>query len=188
MIRQATEQDANALARIYNQAMQPGLYATAFVKPVTRQDRIQWLGRMRYPFGAWVYTSRAGDVLAWCSLGPFAPRPYYPGIAEVSAYVEETRRSGIIGGKLLACLVTEGRRRGLRSLVSIAFEKNVMSISGCLEAGFRPMATLYAVATFGNVYENVSWIQKDLSCPDPPVLRRLIASFQVEEQSGIPSA
>lgn len=181
MIRPATEQDADALALIYNQGMKPGIYATAFVKPVSRQDRVEWLRRMSDPFGAWVYTSSSGDVLGWCSLGPFAPRPTYPGIAEISAYVEETHRSRNIGGQLLACLVIEARRRGLRSLVSIAFEKNVISISGCLQAGFKPMGTIYGVATFGKVYENVSWIQKVLSEPDPPVLRRIIDALSIEE-------
>jgi len=180
MIRPAREEDAGALARIYNQAMRPGIYATAFVRPVTSEDRVEWLRRLREPFGAWVYASGSGEVLGWCSLGSFAPRPSYPRIAEVSAYVEEGHRSGSIGGRLLACLVVEARRRGFRSLVSIAFEKNVISLSGCLEAGFRPMATLYGVATFGEVYENVSWIQKDLSAPDPPVLRRLIESLSKE--------
>ena len=180
MIRPAEEDDAGALARIYNQAMKPGIYATAFVTPVTHEDRAEWLRRLREPFGAWVYASKSGEVLGWCALGPFAPRPAYPRIAEVSAYVEESHRYGSIGGKLLACMVVEARRRGFRSLVSIAFEKNVISISGCLEAGFRPMATLRGVATFGEVYENVSWIQKDLSAPDPPLLRRLIEHLSME--------
>jgi L-amino acid N-acyltransferase YncA len=83
-------------------------------------------------------------------------------------------RGGVIGGKLLARLVTEARRLGYRSLVSLAYEKNIISISGCLLVGFRPMATLYEVATTRTGFENVSWIQKDLAAEDPPILRRLI--------------
>jgi phosphinothricin acetyltransferase len=184
MIRQAEERDADALARIYNQAMKPGIYATAFVRPVDRADRVAWLARHKDPFGAWVYRSKSGEVLGWCSLGPFAPRPSYPRIAEVSAYVEEEHRSGAIGGRLLACLVVMARRRGFRSLVSLAFEKNVTSISGCLLAGFRPMALLQGVATFesgtARTYENVAWIQKDLSAEDPPMLARLIDTLDME--------
>lgn len=182
MIRPAAEHDAAALARIYNQAMKPGIYATAFVRPVSGEERIAWLRRLREPFGAWVYASSSGDVLGWCSLGSFGPRPAYRSIAEVSAYVDEKYRGGSIGGKLLACLVVEGRRREFRSLVSIAFEKNAVSISGCLEAGFLPMAVLRDVATFADGYENVSWIQKDLSEPDPPLLRRMIHCLSAEEK------
>jgi L-amino acid N-acyltransferase YncA len=180
MIRPAMEEDAGALARIYNQAMKPGIYATAFVTPVTAEDRVEWLRRLREPFGAWVYVSQSGEVLGWCSLNSFGPRPACTRVAEVSAYVEESRRSGSIGGRLLACMVVEARRRGFSSLVSIAFEKNVISISGCLEAGFLPMVTLYEMADFRDGYENVSWIQKDLSAPDPPVLRRLIETLPME--------
>jgi L-amino acid N-acyltransferase len=184
MIRPAEERDADALARIYNQAMKPGIYATAFVRPVDRADRLAWLARHRPPFGAWVYQSKAGEVLGWCSLGPFAPRPSYPRIAEISAYVEESHRAGALGGRLLACLVVEGRRRGFRTLVSLAFEKNVTSISGCLLGGFRPMALLQGVATFqadgGRAYEDVAWIQKDLSEEDPPMLTWLIQTLERE--------
>jgi L-amino acid N-acyltransferase YncA len=182
MIRPAREEDAEVLAHIYNQAMKPGIYATAFVTPVTRENRLVWLRQLCPPFGVWVYVSGSGEVLGWCSLSPFAPRANYPLIAEVSAYVEENHRFGSIGGHLLACMVIEARRRGFRSLVSIVFEKNVVSIAGCFEAGFQPRATLYAAATFDKVHENVSWIQKDLSAPDPPVLRRLLDALRAEEQ------
>lgn len=180
MIRPATEEDAAALARIYNQAMRPGIYATAMVTPLTAEERLDWLRRQREPFGVWVYVSKSGEVVGWCSLNPFGPRPAYVRVAEVSAYVEESRRSGSIGGRLLACMVVEARRRGFTSLASIAFEKNVISIAGCLEAGFLPMVTLYEIADFRDGYENVSWIQKVLSAPDPPVLRRLIESLSME--------
>lgn len=180
MIRPATEDDAGALARIYNQAMKPGIYATALVKPVTAENRVEWLRQLREPLGAWVLTSNAGEVLGWCSLNPFGPRPSYTRVAEMSAYVEESRRGAVIGGKLLACLIIEARRRGFKSLVSIAFEKNVISLSGCLEAGFLPMATLYDIADFRDGYENVTWIQKDLSAPDPPVIRRMIEALSKE--------
>lgn len=183
MIRPARNADAGALAAIYNQAMKPGIYATAAVEPVSIDDRLEWLGRLREPFGAWVDTTDAGEIRGWCSLGPFGPRPRYRGIAEIQAYVEESHRSGGVGGRLLACLVRVARRRGFRSLVSIAFEKNVVSISGCLQGGFRPMATLTGVATFGAGYENVSWIQKDLSRPDPPLLHRLVTSLSSEART-----
>ncbi|MBZ4397239.1 GNAT family N-acetyltransferase [Myxococcus sp. MISCRS1] len=174
MMRPAEERDAPALARIYNQAMKPGIYAVPVNKPVTAEDRVAWLKRFQAPFGAWVYETPSGDVQGWCSLIPFAVRPSYPGIAEISAYVDETHRASGIGGLLLACLVSEARKRGLRSLVSLAFEKNVVSISGCLQAGFRPMALLPGVATFGDHFENVAWIQKDLLEEDPPALRHLL--------------
>jgi L-amino acid N-acyltransferase YncA len=181
MIRPAAEHDAPALARIYNQAMKPGIYATAFVNPVDSEDRVNWFRRLRQPFGAWVYESSGGDVIGWCSLGAFGPRPAYRNIAEVSAYVDENYRGGSVGGKLLACLVTQARSRGFRSLVSIAFEKNVVSISGCLEAGFLPMAALDRVATCASGYESVLWIQKDLSADDPPLLRRMITCLSIEQ-------
>ena len=173
MIRKAEERDADDLARIYNHAMKPGIYATADVTPVTRENRIDWLHRRQEPFGAWVSQTAAGDVVGWCSLSPFAVRPNYPGIAEISAYVDEAHRSRQVGRELLIHLISAARQAGFRSLVSLVYEKNVVSIAGCLLFGFRPMVTLRKVATLGGARENVLWIQKDLLAADPPIYHRL---------------
>lgn len=173
MIRKAEERDAEDLARIYNHAMKPGIYATADVKPVTPENRIEWLRRRQEPYGAWVSESSAGDVVGWCSLSPFAVRPSYPKIAEISAYVDEAHRSRQVGRELLIHLVDAARRAGFRTLVSLVYERNVVSIAGCLLYGFRPTATLHKVAILGSVRENVLWIQKDLLVDDPPAYHRL---------------
>lgn len=173
MIRKAEERDAEDLARIYNHAMRPGIYATADVKPVTRENRIDWLRRRQEPYGAWVSETTAGDVVGWCSLSPFAVRPSYPKIAEISAYVDEAHRSRHVGRELLIHLVGAARQTGFRTLVSLVYEKNVVSIAGCLLYGFRPVATLHHAAILGDVRENVLWIAKNLLIDDPPIYGRL---------------
>jgi L-amino acid N-acyltransferase YncA len=162
MIRTAEEQDAGDIARIYNQAMKPGIYATCDVTPVSRESRIEWLAHHHDPYPAWVYESETGQVVGWCSLSPFSVRPTMPGIAETSTYVDETYRFRRIGRDLLMHLIAEGRRLGHKSLVSLVFEKNVASISTRLRFGFRPNAMLYDVAHMRGSWENVVWLQKDL--------------------------
>lgn len=166
MIRKAEERDADDLARIYNQAVKPGSFATSDLEPVSRANRLQWLSRHQPPFGAWVYESADNRVVGWCSLNQFSVRPYYPAIAEISVYVDENYRFRILGPRLLQHLIDEARKARFRSLVTVTFEKNVSSIAGCVALGdFKPMAMLYEVALMGSGWENVVWLQRDLS-PD----------------------
>lgn len=167
MIRRAEERDADDLARIYNQAMKPNIYATCDAAPESRESRIKWLAHHRDPYLAWVYESEVGDVVGWCSLSPFSVRGSYPGIAETSTYVDEAYRFRRIGGELLRHLINEGRKLGFRSIVSLVFEKNIASISTRLRHGFRPNAVLYEVAYLQEAWENVVWLQKDLIANDP---------------------
>lgn len=107
-------------------------------------------------------------------------RPSYPGIAELSAYVDETHRSGRVDGELLVHLVNEAGRCSFRSAVSLVFEKNITSIAGCMLYGFRPMATLRGLAQFGGVSENVVWFQKNLLADDPQAYRKIRAASLIE--------
>jgi L-amino acid N-acyltransferase YncA len=166
-IRPAEPRDAADLARIYNQAMKPGVHATCDVTPVTRENRIEWLTHHGDRYPVWVYEHKNGGVVGWSSLSPFSVRSDYSSIAEISVYVDESRRSLHIGGKLLIHLVSEARALGFRSLVSLAFEKNVISNAGCVVYGFKPAAVLYEVAELGGTWENVLWLQKDLLEDDP---------------------
>ena len=171
--RRAEPQDAEAIARIYNDAMPPGVYVTPELQPVTVESRRRWLAEVAHPYGAWVLDAAPGEVVGWCSLRPFAVRPTYPRIAEISAYVALARRSGFLGAKLLACAVHVARRREFRALVSIVSDKNLTSVSGCVTYGFKPAAVLYEVGRLGGVLENALWLQKSLLVDDPAPYRKI---------------
>jgi L-amino acid N-acyltransferase YncA len=187
MFRRAERRDADDLARIYNQAMKPGANVTARLTEVTRSDRIEWLEALKAPYGAWVSERSPGEVTGWCALVPFAVRPRFPRIAEVSVYVDERFRSGMVGARLLAYVVDEARRVGFRSLISIASDKNVPSLSGCLAYGFRQTATLYEVGRHSGALANATWLQKDLLEDDPPQYRKIRDSILLRAGRGASS-
>jgi L-amino acid N-acyltransferase YncA len=167
MIRRAEERDCDDLASIYNQAMKDGIYATCDLTPISRENRLEWLSHHDDRFPAWVCETETGQVVGWCSLSPFALLPELPGTAEMSTYVDEAARFRRIGRELLKHQISEGRRLGYRSLVSLVFEKNITSISTRLRFGFLPVAVLYEVAWFRGSWENVLMLQKDLFVEDP---------------------
>jgi len=170
--RKAELQDAEAIARIYNEAMPPGVYVTPELAQVTAESRRRWMSEVAEPFGAWVLEAVPGEVVGWCSLRPFAVRPTYPRIAEISTYVTIGKR-GLIGARLLACAVHVARRRGFRSIVSIVSDKNRVSVSGCVTYGFKPAAVLYEVGRLGGNLENALWLQKSLLVDDPTPYRKI---------------
>jgi len=143
MIRRATDSDAEDLARIYNQAMKQGVYATSQLAPVTREDRLSWLAEHQDPYPAFVYEIEDGKVIAWCSLNKFSVRPEYKGIAEISRYVDENHRQAGLGKVLLAHLIETANNLGHRALVSRAFEKNIGSRKSAAHFGFREVALLH---------------------------------------------
>lgn len=184
MLRRARRSDAAALARIYNQAMQPGIFATAQVEPVSADSRIAWLDEHPEPFGVWVHETKDGTVVGWCSLSPFPVRPRYPGIAEVSVYVDQEHRGHRVGALLMACLVKVARARGFRSLVSIAFARNTKSIGGSLAAGFRWMGKLPQAGAIAGGHEDVAWVHKDLRVEDPPLLRMFVEGLEIDDAAA----
>jgi phosphinothricin acetyltransferase len=170
--RKAEARDAEAIARIYNEAMPAGVYVTPEVAQVDAENRRRWMAEVSEPFGAWVIESTPGEVVGWTSLRPFAVRPTYTRIAEISAYVTLSKR-GLIGARLLACAVHVARRRGFRSIVSITSDKNLRSVSGCVAYGFKPTAVLYEVGRLGGNLENALWLQKNLLVDDPAPYRKV---------------
>jgi L-amino acid N-acyltransferase len=163
VIRRARPSDAGAIAIIYNQAMSAGVFATCDVVHVTPASRVEWLARHEDPYPAFVFESDTGQVLGWSALNRFSVRESYPSIAEVSVYVDEAHRSRTVGAALFVQLITEAKRLGFRSLVSLTFERNRPSLRGLEAAGFRRLGVLSEVAWLRQQWESVAWLQMSLA-------------------------
>ena len=72
MIRLATSADAEAVARVYNDAITDGSYATADVEPVSVESRVDWIGLPSWSC-AGVYRWRSAHCAASGSLGTLVP-------------------------------------------------------------------------------------------------------------------
>jgi len=162
MMRRASPADAEDIAKIYNQAMKVGVFATPQVTPVTREERLAWLGDHQDPFPAFVCESGDGKVIAWCSLSKFSARPEYTGIAEISRYVDEKFREHGLGKLMLAHLIEAAESFGLRALVSRAIDRNVGSIRGSTHFGFHQVALLHESSRIRGEWFNEVWLWKKL--------------------------
>jgi phosphinothricin acetyltransferase len=146
-IRDATPDDAPAIAHIYNQGIEDRL-ATLETQLRTPEERAEWLASRSPRHPVLVAVDDDGAVLGWGSLNPFNPRPAYDHVADFSVYVAREARGRGIGAALLTALEERAREAGYHKLVLAAFPGN--------EAGMR-LYERHGFATVG-VYREHGWL------------------------------
>lgn len=162
MFRRAEHSDADDIANIYNQAMKPGIFATSQLAPDNRGERLVWLKQHQDPYPVFVFEDENGTVIAWCSLNRFSVRPEYPGVAEVSCYIDENHRGTGIGKLMLAHLIETANTFGLRALVGRTLERNLAALKNFTSFGFRRVALLQELSEIGDEWHNDVWLWKQL--------------------------
>ena len=155
-LRPATDQDAAAIALIYNQGIEDRL-ATLETELRTADERRQWLSARspRHPVivaetteptepetaSNRPPTSQAGlagpATTGWGSLNPFSTREAYRFVADFSVYVERGWRGKGVGRAVLAQLIELGREHGYHKLVLSAFPFNKAGVALYEKLGFR---------------------------------------------------
>jgi len=131
--RAATANDADALARIYNEGIADRV-ATFQTEPRSREQMLAWFDG-DHPF---VVAEDGGEILAWASAHPYRPgRAWYDGIAEFSIYVARSARGRGVGRVTLQALLDESEACGYWKLLSRIFPENEASLALCRSLGFR---------------------------------------------------
>lgn len=135
LARPARREDAEAIARIYNEGIEDRI-ATFETEPrsTAEIERLLEDRQGRYPT---VVVERDGRVVAWASAGSYRARPCYDPIAEHSVYVERGQRGSGAGRIALQALCVEAERLGFLKLVSRIFPENVASLALHRKVGFR---------------------------------------------------
>ncbi|HEX9267694.1 MAG TPA: arsinothricin resistance N-acetyltransferase ArsN1 family A [Candidatus Limnocylindria bacterium] len=135
----ATEQDAEAIARIYNEGIADRL-ATFETEPRTADDITRGL-RERASRWPTVVVERDGGVIAWASASEYRARACYAGVAEFSVYVAREARGTGAGRAAMDALVSECEGRGIWKLLSRVFPENEPSRKLLAKVGFREVGT-----------------------------------------------
>jgi L-amino acid N-acyltransferase YncA len=131
--RPARPEDADAIARIYNEGIEDRL-ATFETRPRSGADVVRWV-EDGFPL---VVVEEDGRVVAWASAAPYRPgRAAYAGIGDFSVYVARAERGRGAGRAAMEALAAEARGRGFWKLVSRIFPENGASLALCRTLGFR---------------------------------------------------
>ena len=135
-MRDATADDAPAIAYIYNQGIEDRL-ATLETQLRTAEERAEWLAARGPRHPVLVALDDEGAVVGWGSLNAFNPRPAYDHVADFSVYVAREARGRGIGDALLTALEDRARAIGYHKLVLAAFPTNAAGMRLYERHGFH---------------------------------------------------
>jgi phosphinothricin acetyltransferase len=154
-IRPATLDDAEAIARIYNQGMDDRV-ATFETRPRTASDVRRWFDGV-HPI---VVLYDGGEVVAFASTSTYRPRECYAGIAEFSVYVERGMRGRGYGRAAMSALIEAVEKAGFWKLLSRVFVENTSSRHLLQSLGFREVGVYENHAQLDGVWRDVVIVEK----------------------------
>lgn len=131
--RLATPEDADAIARIYNDGIEDRI-ATFETRPRSAADVRAWFDG-RHPVV--VVANSAGRIVAFANTSTYRARECYASIAEYSVYVARGARGMGAGRAAMEALIREARDAGYTKLVSRIFVENAASRRLMRKLGFR---------------------------------------------------
>lgn len=130
--RLATTEDADAIAKVYNQGIEDRL-ATFETHARTIEDIKAWF-TASYTV---IVVEDAGIILAFSATFPYAQRECYVGVREFSVYVSRDHRGKGAGRVAMEALIAESRKQGVWKLLSRVFPENKQSLRLLDSLGFR---------------------------------------------------
>ena len=153
--RDATPEDAEAIARIYNQGIEDrvGTFETRLRTP---HDIEAWFDGV-HPI---VVVEDKGDIIAFASTSTYRPRECYAGIAEFSVYTAREARGKGAGRMAVAALVEAAERAGFWKLLSRIFPENAASLALVSSLGFRQVGVYEKHSKLDGVWRDVVIVER----------------------------
>lgn len=143
VIRRATREDAEDIARIYNSYIRD---STATFDTVTKtvEDRKHWLDSRDDSHPVFVAT-QSGETIGFASVSAYRDRPAWAHTVEAGVYLDMEATGRGVGPLLLAEVITAARNVGHHVMVSQIVSENRPSIVMTQRAGFEHVGTLREV-------------------------------------------
>ncbi len=175
LIREATVNDAAAIAAIYNDAV----INTAAIwndETVSVSNRVEWLQahwRQGYPVlvaedAADGEAASSGTVLGYATFGDWRSFDGYRRTVENSIYVAEGARGTGVGSALLGALIEAARGVGKHVLVAAIEGENVASIALHEKWGFRRVGYMPQVGMKFGRWLDLALLQLELDEREAP--------------------
>jgi L-amino acid N-acyltransferase YncA len=153
--RRATPDDAEAIARIYNQGIADRV-ATFETNPRSAEDVRAWFDGA-HPI---VVVEDEQTIVAFASTSTYRPRACYAGIAEFSVYVAREARGRGAGRRAMEALIDESELAGLWKLLSRVFVENAASRSLLRSLGFREVGIYEKHAQLDGAWRDVVIVER----------------------------
>ena len=154
--RAARPEDAEAIARIYNEGIEDRL-ATFETEPRAATDVEAWLDE---DMPIVVVEDDSGAVVGWASAPAYSARAAYSGVREFSIYVARSERGRGYGRAGLQALIDDCEARGFWKLVSRIFPENEASLALCRSLGFREVGVYRRHAQLDGEWRDVVIVER----------------------------
>jgi phosphinothricin acetyltransferase len=154
-VRQATPEDAEAIARIYNEGIADRV-ATFETRLRSAEDVRTWFDGL-HPC---VVAELGGEVIAFGATFGYRPRECYAGIAEASLYVARSARGRGAGMLAMQALIDAAAAAGFWKLLSRIFMENQASRNLCRKTGFREVGVYEKHGKLDGVWRDVVIVER----------------------------
>ena len=153
--RAATGEDAEEIARIYNQGIEDRV-ATFETRLRTRHDIEAWFDGI-HPI---IVVEDGTEVIAFASTAAYRPRDCYAGIAEFSVYTAREQRGRGAGRMAVAALIDAAEQAGFWKLLSRIFPENAASLTLVRSLGFREVGIYRKHGKLDGVWRDVVIVER----------------------------
>jgi L-amino acid N-acyltransferase YncA len=157
-VRDVTVADADAIARIYNEAVAKRL-ATFDEAPIDVDDIIGDL-RAHLATHPGIAVVLGDELVAYATSSPHSSYPPYRGIAEFSVYVAEHFRGRGFGRIALCELVARCQAAGFTKMLSRVLIENAASRALCAALGFHEVGIYERHARLDGAWRDVAIVEK----------------------------
>jgi L-amino acid N-acyltransferase YncA len=154
-VRAASQGDAEAIARIYNQGIEERI-ATFETRPRAAGEVRDWLDG-GYPL---VVVEDGGTVISFANASAYSSRECYSGVAEFSVYTAGEARGRGAGSLAMEALISAAERAGFWKLTSRVFVENEPSRKLLLSLGFREVGVHDKHARLDGVWRDVLVVER----------------------------
>ena len=154
-VRAASQGDAEAIARIYNQGIEERI-ATFETRPRAAGEVRDWL-HGGYPL---VVVEDGGTVISFANASAYSSRECYSGVAEFSVYTAGEARGRGAGSLAMEALISAAERAGFWKLTSRVFVENEPSRKLLLSLGFREVGVHDKHARLDGVWRDVLVVER----------------------------
>ena len=153
--RVASLEDAQAIARIYNEGIEERI-ATFETSPRTAREIEAWFDGI-HPI---VVVEEEGEVISFANTTAYSPRGCYSGVAEFSVYTAGGARSRGAGTLAMETLMQAVEEAGFWKLVARVFVENEPSRKLLLSLGFREVGVHVKHARLDGVWRDVVVVER----------------------------
>jgi L-amino acid N-acyltransferase YncA len=160
-IRDASVDDAPAIARIYNGAIEDRT-VTLETELRSPEERAEWLASHDGRHPVLLAVDAAGVAVGWASLNRFNPRAVYDHVADLSLYVARESHGRGVGDALMTVLETRARALGYHKMVLAALPTNAPGMRLYERQGFATVGTYHEQGMLDGRWVDVVVMEKIL--------------------------